>query len=331
MAGMSPESFGVVGRKYRTPASENDHGSFSMGRRLFLRKAYDGLMLVSALAGGVGGYYAKKLLDYEIQKDKDRETFELLDKLIGRNSQTVGLGTVPAINHPNVRHVKQYFSESGQEVSTSYGLALNEPNSPIREAAGAIQLHKEDTAVVIGSRLANTFAEHHLGPADRSPDRCSRIKDAQGRQAHAQWTFHSDPTAAPVEIVQWGKSWLSRNNSIIDFKSGHVYTAPECLHHKTGKKYRDGDYLLLQVLPRYKADDPQRVVIFEGLHRNGTRAAGLLCSNPRIDDLRRLTRDVGNCPYYQALFRVDTRVDGYGEAHPTAVELCGHGFPLFFN
>jgi len=267
-----------------------------------------------------------------VTKDREREAFDLLDRLIGTNHEKVSLGVVPAVNHPNVRGERNYFSKSGQEVSTSYTEALQKAGCPIRQAAGAIRLHHEDTAIVIGSRLANTYAEHYLGAADKPADAVQTIRDTRGARARPKWTFYSDPAAPPVEVVQWGKSWFSRSSILAECdRDGRTFSAPERLHRASGKKYRDGDYLLIHVLPRFGANDPQRVVIFEGLHRNGTRAAGLICAKPPLEDLRALAKEVGANPYYQALFKVETRVDADGEAHPIGVKLWDDPFPMEFT
>jgi hypothetical protein len=325
---MSAESFGKIGRAYRISASDSDHGSTCIGRRVVLRRLFDGAILISSLANA---YYARELLQLEITKDEKQEAFDLLDGLIGTNGENVSIGTVPAVNHPNVRKVKNYFSRSGEEVSTSYALALKGTKHVVREAAGAIRLREEDTAVVIGSRLANTYAEHHLGSAYISPDASYMIRGGRGERARPKWTFYSDSSVPPVEVVQWSKSWLSKNNLFVECKNGQTYSAPERLHLASGKKYREGDYLLISVVPKFRASDPQRVVIFEGLHRNGTRAAGLMCSKPPIQDLRIVARKVGANPYYQALFKIQTRVDANGETHPVDLKLCDDPFPLRFR
>jgi hypothetical protein len=234
------------------------------------------------------------------------------------------------VNHPNVRAQNNYFSRSGEGVSTSYAFALRKEGSPIRQV-GAIRLGKDDTAVVIGSRLANSFAQDYLGHASMSPDRIQPIRIAGVACVKPRWTFYSDPAAPPVEVVQWGKKWPSRRSLIAECaKNGRTYTTPESLHQKSGSKYRQDDYLLLHVLPRYGVRHLQRVVIFEGLHRNGTRAAGLLCSQPPLEDLRRIANTVGVNPYFQALFKVETQVDSQGEANPVSVKLCDDPFPLRF-
>ncbi len=325
---MSAESPGKIARTHRVTAAENDYGSAGIGRRVVLRRLFDGAILLSTFASG---YYAQRLFQFEVGKDEKQEGFDLLDRLIGTNGENVSLGTVPAVNHPNVRRVKNYFSQSGEEVSTSYAQALKNSKRPIREAAGAIRLRKEDTAVVIGSRLANTYADRYLGSAHRPPDTVQMIRDVRGERVRPKWTFYSDPSAPSVEVVQWGKNWLSKNNLIVECENDRTYSAPERLHVASGKKYREDDYLLIHVLPRFRASDPQRVVIFEGLHRNGTRAAGLICSKPPLQDLRTLAREVGANPYYQALFKVRTQVDAHGEAHPVGVKLCDDPFPFRFK
>ena len=305
---------------------EGDYCTTHIARRVFLRIA-SGFVTCSALAGG--GAEVASLLRDRIQEEH-AEAFNLLRRLIGQTGDHISIGTVPAINHPNVRKLKTFFSQSGREVSASYVNALSTSNCLVTETGGAICLRKQDTAVVIGSRLANTFAEHYLGHANRPPDKSYTFQDKNGARACLRWTFYSDSSVPPVEVVQWGKSWLSHNNLIVQ-DDGQTYSVPEQMDRNSGKKHRENDYLLLHVLPRHGVNDPQRTVIFEGLHRNGTRAAGLLCSKPPLDDLRSIANTIGGVPYYQALFKVNTQVNPDGEAHPRSIELCADPFPLRFS
>ncbi len=330
---MPTESFGRIRRSYpSTPAKQSDHGEI-LQRRFFLKITAAEILL--SLFAGDTDLEVRKLRQMEEANVRDDEVSDLLDILIGTNREKVSLATVPAVNHPNVRGRKGYFSRSGHEVSERYAMALRKSRCPIRKAEGDIRLRKEDTAIIIGSRLANTYAEKYLGVAHRSPEKVHVIQDASGARARPQWTFYSDPKAPSVAVVQWGQEWLSRNNLIVECGgSGRTFSAPERLHQASGKKYREDDYLLVSVVPRYTVNDAQRMVIFEGLHRNGTRAAGLLCSRPRIEDLRKLAQEVGADPYWQALFKVKNQVREDGEADPCNVELVEHPsnpFPLEFS
>jgi len=326
---MANESFGKIGRRYpATPAAKNDHAGPGIARRAFLRMS-GGAAWVSTLAGA---FYAERLFRNEETKDREREALELLDQLLGCNREKVPLATVPAVNHPNVRGTKQYFSQSGEEVSGHYFRALRQAGCHVRPASGAIRLHHADTVVVIGSRLANTYAEKYLGTANALPDALQVLRDNRGARVRPKWTFYSDPATEGVEVVQWEKPWLSRSSVIVDCTStDRVFSSPERLHPASGKKYRDGDYLLVTVVPRYGRDDPQRVIVFEGLHRNGTRAAGLICEEPPLEDLRKIAKAVSANPYYQALFSVETSVDSKGEAKPLRVRLREEPFPLAFR
>jgi hypothetical protein len=324
------ESFGKIGRRYAaTPAAKNDHGGVAIGRRAFMRMSSVAIW-ISTLASGVGGIFAVSEFYREKAKEDQREAFDLLNQLFGCNQTIVPLATLPAVNHPNVRGTKDYFSESGRQVSGDFFKALRRAGCTVRSDSGKIRLQDGDTGLVIGSRLANTYAEKYLGPADRLPDSDHFLKDTSGLRVRPKWTFYSDPTAAGSEVVQWGKAWLSRSNIIADRDNGTVYSSPECVDESSGKKYRKGDYLLVTTVPRYGVENPQRLVIFEGLHRNGTLAAGLICKNPVLADLREIARSIGANPYYQALFTVETSVDRTGEAFPARVTLHG-SFPLTFR
>jgi len=129
-----------------------------------------------------------------------------------------------------------------------------------------------------------------------------------------------------------GKEVVVQNNHIFECdENGRGLHCDESLHEASGKKYRKEDYLLIHVLPKYGVNDSQRVVIFEGLHRNGTLAAGLICSEPPLSELRIIMKSVGANPYFQVLFKTENHVDASGEALPIRVSLADDPFPLKFR
>jgi hypothetical protein len=183
---MSTESFGRIRRTYpSTPAQKNDDGSPGIGRRAAPRLLKDyGALVVSVLTGVPTLYYTERMHRMEKEEKRDREASELLDRLIGKNGKNVSVATVPAVNHPNVLGQKNYFSQSGQDVSSDYSLAVLRAGFTVTNAE--VELRKEDTAVAIGSRLANTLAEKHLGPAHKIPRRPSGDERQPGRECAAQ-------------------------------------------------------------------------------------------------------------------------------------------------
>lgn len=256
------------------------------------------------LAGLVAGAASKRAADVDPR----------LNAILGAADAT-SAALIPARDHsfqPLPEHELGYPIEV--DCLTAYTQCLW-PAITLRPVRGYPQVRPDDTLVLFGSQLSNLAARRHLGnPFDQDVTRYAVYGDPnRPLTVPLRWNITSPPGTPMSTRKQYGGAWTAQEHRLVDLLTGSDVVPGNQANGDTW------DYFVVTAVPRF-ASGPQRVIIFGGVHGQGTHGIATWLRTSVLADLAVLATRTKHSPYFQALFEVKLRHD-QGEATPTAVTL----------
>jgi hypothetical protein len=236
---------------------------------------------------------------------------EILHALFGAAPAPSG-AIIPSGDHPfDIPPPGKTWYPIEEACSVTYQMRFA-ADAVLRRVAGRPRLRPQDSVIAFGSQVSNLYVRDILG--NPWQDQPVFHVAGPGWSTDLHWNLHSPPDAPTASRRQYGNIWITVEHEIVS-GSGAVYQV----------NYEDGvarnDYLLITSLPRGAAENPQRSLIFGGIHGAGTLSAQRLLHEPPARLLQDIFTHVGGARHYQALIRVAVRTDDSNEAKPGAIDL----------
>jgi len=278
------------------------------------------------------------------QEQLDPGDQELLHRLFGVSSEC-SIALAPAASHSFMKPwgVDPWYPIEG-ECCESY-LKRFTKRVDLFYITGYPLIQEPDSIIAFGSQVSNAVTRKVLGdPKNQEPH--FTVEGGSWR-AGLHWNLHVFAEGPSQDLGSASRcSEVSRHGQDDDAgvfgTAGHSRVMDAFLQSEFAKqKHRfvgvggetyepalvDGklthDYLLITVLPRFRRDEMQRIIIFGAGHGPGQKATNLLLRRPPLQQLRALDREIHQSPFYQALFEVKLRENRNGESYPSSVQLVG--------
>lgn len=277
------------------------------GRRAFLRWLIGGTALgfVSNLEDNIG--FIERIAGL-VEPDVDPE---ILQALFGP-SPASSAAILPASDHPFAPPPSgETWYPIEKACSEAYQMRFAAV-AALRRVSGYPRLNSQDCAIAFGSQISNLYVRSILGnPWLDQP--MFHLGDSDW-STQLRWNLHCTQKATAVSRLQYGDAWLTKEHEIVS-RENEVYR----VHYEDG--IATDDYLLITALPKAAAGDPQRSIIFGGIHGAGTLSAEKLLNSPPARLLKEIFQSVKGERYYQALLRIAVVTNDTNEARPGKVEL----------
>jgi hypothetical protein len=279
-------------------------------RRAFLRLVFHG--------GAAIGYLANFIQVGTFFRDEHRQAVEtdqeLLKRLLGE-TRALRIAVVPARNHP-FHQLLENEDVYPIEAECCRAYLDRFTDAYIEHSANGIpHIKPGDGAVVFGSQVSNLITRGILG----NPFRDDVVERVYYTHRHhvvgnvgLRWNLRMDRNSPTRVRQQYGLDWQYHDHVLHDFRTGSDLSLdnPNC-----------EDFLLVTALPRGPDSNTRFIIIF-GLHGVGTLAASDIFRRPPIADLRRLEKEIGRKPFYQALFKISAAANTVsGELVPKSLSL----------
>jgi len=234
------------------------------------------------------------------------------------------ISLVPANFHPNKPLAPFEFYPIEKECSICYKECLL-GDRPVQWIEKYSNIDPNNSIIAFGSQKANMISRRFLGnPYVKTPvfSLDDDQKNYYGWNTIFHWNFFDLCDNQTSTINQYGIDWESGHHQFVPSgKSGEKYESTYSTN-ANNIELQDNDFLLITSIPR-NVKYRNRIIIFEGLHGAGTKAAKLLFSYPNIKLLRNIQVAINSNRFFQALLHVDV---GYpngdnNEAEPSKLQL----------